>query len=207
MLRPMSADATDATISPEAIARRRAAHERELLARRRWITAVRVISLLLVAAYLCLLFAVRVTEPFYLVVNLLAIMTGMCGFIVYRAFELPMILAELPRLSDQDRRINLAALEPIRAELLGSVLTSLGLARTSEEAAALEDDELVRRLAGLSRPDWHKIAPACFVAWVIVVSTSLVGIATYRPEYGVSLIDRLQGQKPSIERHWSPMKR
>jgi hypothetical protein len=203
----MSADATDATLSPDAAARRRTAHERELLARRRWITAVRVTSLMLVATYLGLLFVVRVTEPFYLVVNLLAIMTGLCGFIVYRAYELPTILAELPRLSDRDRRINLAAIEPIRAELLGSVLPSLRLTRTSEEAAGLDDDELVRRLAGLQRPDWRKIGLVCFVAWLIVVLAALAGIATYRPEYGVSLIERLQGQKPPIERHWSPMKR
>jgi hypothetical protein len=207
MLRPeMPPDPTDAIPSPEAVALRRAAHERERLARRRWSIAVSVTSLVFLATYLCLLLVVRVTEPFYLFVNLLTIMTGLCGFIVYLAYELPTILAELPRLSDRDRRINLAAIEPIRAELLGSALPSLGLTRSREEAAALDDDELVRRLAGLRRPDWRKIAPACFVAWLVVVSTAFVGIATYRPEYGVSLIERLQGQTPPIERSWSPLK-
>lgn len=197
----------DTTVSPEAVARRRAAHERELLARRRWSTAVGVTSLAILTTYLFLLLVVRVTEPVYLIVSLLAPMTGLCGFIVYLAYELPTILAELPRLSDRDRRINLAAIEPIRAELLGSVLPSLGLTRSREEAAALDDDELVRRLAGLQRPDWRKIAPVWFVAWLIVISTALVGIATYRPEYGVSLLDRLQGQTPPIDQRWSPMKR
>lgn len=201
----MSADPTEATPSPEAIARRRAAHERELLARRRWRTAVTVTSLTLVACYLCLLYGVRVEEPIYWIVNSLAIVTALCGFIVYRVYELPMILAELPRLSDEDRRINLAAIEPIRAELLGRVLPSLGLTRTKEEAAALDDDELVRRLAGLQRPDWRKIAPVCFVAWLIVVSSVVVGVVLYRPEHGVSLLERLQGKTPPIERRWSPV--
>jgi hypothetical protein len=85
------------------------------------------------------------------------------------------------------------------------VLPGLGLARTREEAAALEDDELVRRLAGLKRPDWHKIGRASFIAWLIVASIVLAGVAMYRPEHGVSLLERLQGQKPPIDRHWSPL--
>ncbi len=188
----------------QAVADRIAAHEREQAARRSWRIAVGVTSLAFLITYLGLLFVVRVTEPFYLIVNLLSITTGLCGFIVFRAYELPTILAELPRLSDQDRCITLAAIEPIRAELLATALPSLGLTRSREQAVALDDDELVRRLAGLQRPNWRKIAPACFVAWLIVVSTAFVGIATYRPEHGVSLIERLQGHKPAIDQRWSP---
>lgn len=200
----MPADTNDAPPSTEAVARRRAAHERELLARRGWSRAVTVASLGLLSCYLCLLFVVRVTEPFYLIVNGLAATTGLCGFLVYLAYELPTILAELPRLSADERRINLAAIEPTRAELLGRALPSLGLTRSREEAAALDDDELVRRLAGLRRPNWRRIAGVCFVVWLLAISTAIIGIATYRPEFGVSLIDRLQGEKPTIERHWSP---
>jgi hypothetical protein len=194
-----------AMISAEAVAARRAAHERELRARRRWSIAVTATSLALIGLYLCLLYWVRVTEPVYLVVNLLATMTGLCGVIVYRVYELPTILAELPRLSDHDRRVNLAAIEPARAELLGRTLPSLGLARTSAEATAIGDDELVRRLAELRRPDWRKIARVCLVAWIVVVSTTLAVLAAYRPEHGVSLIDRLQGKTAPIDRHWSPL--
>jgi hypothetical protein len=191
----------------ETIARRRAAHERELRARRTWRIAVLVTSFGLLGLYLCLLYLVRVMEPFYVLINVLAIITGLGSIIVYFVYELPTILAELPGLSDRDRRINLAAIEPIRADLLGRVLPSLRLANSKEEAAAIDDDELVRRLAGLQRPDWRKIARACFIAWLILVPTALAGIATYRPEHGVSLIERLQGQKPPIDRHWSPMRR
>jgi hypothetical protein len=130
-------------------------------------------------------------EPFYLIVNVLSILTGLCSILVYRVYEVPTILAELARVSDRDRRINLAAIEPIRAELLGRVLPSLRLARRMEEAAAIDDDELVRRLSGLQRPDWRRIARACFVTWIIVVSTTLVGVVIYRPEHGLSLLDRL----------------
>ncbi|MFV8754585.1 hypothetical protein ACNOYE_28895 [Nannocystaceae bacterium ST9] len=200
----MSADSTDATPSPEAVARRLAAHERELLARRRWGRAVTITSLSLLTSYVCLLFVVRVTEPVYLIVNLLAMMTGLCGFIVHLAYELPTILAELPRLSDRERRVNLKAIESTRAELLGRVLPSLGLTRSREEAAAIDDDELVRRLAELRRPDWRRIAPYCFVAWLVVVSTTLALIATYRPEFGVSLIDRMKGREPAIDQRWAP---
>ena len=147
----MSANATEVTPSPEAIAGRRAAHERELMARRRWRIAVTGASLSLLASYLCLLYWVRVMEPFYLFVNLLAITTALCNVIVYRVYELPTILAEL------------------------------------------------------QRPDWPKIGRACAIAWAILVSIALLGIATYRPEHGVSLIDRLQGKQAPIERHWSPL--
>lgn len=166
-----------------------------------------VTSLLFLATYLFLILVVRVMEPFYLIVNLLATATGLSGFIAHFAYQLPTILAELPRLSASDRRINLAAIEPIRAELLGTVLPSLGLARTREEAASLDDDELVRRLTQLRRPDWRKIARVYFVGWLIVASTVLVWVATYRPEFGISLVERLQGEKSPIERRWSPMDR
>jgi hypothetical protein len=197
MLRPMS-EATDATVSPEAVARRRAVHERELRARRRWTIVVAVTSFSMLGFYLYLLFGIRVEAPFYLVVNLLATITGLCSVLVYQAYHLPTILAELPRLSEQDRRINLAAIEPIRAELLANVLPSLGLARRREEAAALDDKELVRRLAGLQRPDWRKIARNCLIAWIVGMSIAAVGIATYRPplHYGGSLLERFQAKKP-----------
>lgn len=192
MLRSMSADATTTPISPEAVACRRAAHERERRARTWWSRAVAITTSTLVVTYLCLLIVVRVMDPFYLIVNLLATMTGLCAILVYRVYELPTILAELPRLSDRDRSINLAAIEPIRSELLGQVLQSLGLIRRREEAAEIDDDELVRRLAGLRRPDWRRIARACFVAWLIVMSAAVVGVLTYRPDHGDSLLDRLQ---------------
>jgi hypothetical protein len=187
----MPTDATDATISPETIARRRAAHEREMLAKRRWSRAVAGTSFSMLAIYLYLLYFVQVEEPHYLILNLLSIATGLCGVFVYRAYELPTILAELPRLSDRDRRINLAAIEPIRAELLARVLPGLGLAFKREEAAALDDDELVRRLAGLKRPNWRRRALICLAVWLVVTPTVLVWLATWRPEYGVSVLERL----------------
>jgi hypothetical protein len=177
----MSADATQATISPEAIARRRAAHERELIVRRRWSRTVGLTGLALLLFYVSLLVIVVVKSPFYLLVNLLAVLTALSSILVFRVYELPTILAELPRLSEHERRINLAAIEPIRAELLGQVLTSLRVVRKREEAAAMDDDELVRRLSELQRPDYRKIARACFIAWLIIVPLALAGIVTYRP--------------------------
>jgi hypothetical protein len=155
---------------------------------------VLITSFALLGFYLCLLYLVQVKDIFYLIVNVLSIITGLCSIIVYRAYELPTILAELPRLSEPDRCINLAAIEPIREELLGRVLQSVGLIRRREEAAAIDDDELVRRLAGLRRPDWPKIARTCLIAWLIVVPATLVLIAIYRPEHGVSLLDRLHAR-------------
>jgi hypothetical protein len=161
---------------------------------------VLVTSLALLGFYLGLLYVVQVKDMFYLIVNVLSIMTGLCSIIVYRVYELPTILAELPRLSEKDRRINLAAIEPIRAELLGRVLQSVGLIRRRDEAATIDDDELVRRLAGLQRPDWYKIARACLVAWLVVVPATLVWVAIYRPEHGVSLVDRLQDRPANPSR-------
>jgi hypothetical protein len=191
----MSADATQATISPEAIARRRAAHEHELLMQRRWRRAVGLTGLALLLFYVSLLVVVVVRSPFYLLVNLLAVLTALSSILVFRVYELPTILAELPRLSDRERRINLAAIEPIRSELLGQVLPSLGLVRTREQAAAMDDDELVRRLAELQRPDWRKIARRCFIAWIIIVPLALAGIVIYRPGPmydGKSLLERMR---------------
>lgn len=196
---------SDETISPERIAARRATHERELLAQRRWRIAVSAISAAFGLAYLYLLLIVRVMDPVYLLINLLGIVTGLCGIIVYRVYELPTILAELPRLSEHQRRINLAAIEPIRAELLGQVLPGLHLARNRQEAAALDDDELVHRLASLQRPDWPRIGRACLIAYIVGMSISVAALVLYRPEHGVSLIDRLQGKTAEIDRSWSPL--
>jgi hypothetical protein len=193
-------------ISAEAVAKRRAEHEREVRARLRWSIAVVAASLTIVASYLCLLLWVRVMEPFYLVVNLLATTTGIFGgFVVFRAFELPTILADLPRLSEQERRINLAAIEPIRADLLGRALPSLGLSRSRTEAAAIDDDELVRRLAGLQRRDWRATAKACLIGWIVFFVVAVIGIASFRPAHGVSLFDRMRGKTPVIDQRWSPL--
>jgi hypothetical protein len=177
--------------SAESVARRWAAHAREQATRRRWSWAVTATALSLLGFYVCLLLVIRVDHPFYLVVNLLAIATGLCNVIVYRVFEVPTILAELPRLSPDERRVNLAAIAPIRDELLGRVLPALNLVRRREQATALDDDALVARLAGVQRPDWRRIAGRALVAWALVATTVLTAVLVFRPEHGRSLLDRL----------------
>ncbi len=191
----MSAEGTNATIPPEIVAHRRAVHEREVRVHRRWRRAVSWTSWSLAAIYLWLLIFVRVMEPYYLIVNVLAIITGLCNIVVFRVYEVPTILAELPRLSERDRRINLAAIEPERAEMLGDVLPGLGLVRRREHAAAMDDEELVQKLARVQRRNWKRIALVCFVAWWIVVPGVLVWVIVHRPEHGLTLFERLTAPK------------
>jgi hypothetical protein len=199
-------ESTSAKPDPEAVAHRREAHERERIARLAWTTVVGIFALSLLLFYVFLLVGVRVEDPFYLILNFVATITGLSNVVVYRVYELPTILAELPRASEQQRRINLAAIEPIRAELLGRSLRSLGLARTEAEGAGLDDDELIRRLTGLKRPDWPKIGRRYLIGYVIVATVILTIIATYPTEQdGVSLIERAQGKPAIIDQRWSPL--
>lgn len=188
----------------EAVARRRAVHERERLRYRVWRVTVTLTSLVLVSIYLYLAIGLRVEDLFYLLLNVFAVVTGVSGVVVYRAYELPTILAELPRASPRERAVDLAAIAPIRAELLATVLPSLRLASSREEAAALDDDELVRRLAALERPNWPRIARWYLLGWTIVALALGTALLTYRPEHGISLLERAQGKRAVIERHWAP---
>jgi hypothetical protein len=182
----------------------RRTHARERLRYRSWRIAVTATSLLLVGIYLYLAIGLRVEDLFYLLLNVFAVVTGFSGVIVYRAYELPAILAELPRASARERAILLAALAPMRAELLATTLPSLRLAGSREEAAALDDDELVRRLAGLERPNWPRIARGYLLGWTIVALGLGAAILNYRPDYGISLLERAQGKQAPIDRSWKP---
>jgi hypothetical protein len=182
----------------------RRAHARERLRYRIWRVAVTATSLQLVGIYLYLAIGLRVEDLFYLLLNVFAVATGFSGVIVYRAYELPTILAALPRASVRERAILLAALAPMRAELLATTLPSLRLAGTREEAAALDDDELVRRLAALERPNWPKIARGYLLGWTIVALGLGAAILHYRPDHGISLFERAQGKQAPIDHNWKP---
>ncbi len=194
----------DHTPSKDAVERRRAAHRREQIHRVLWRVAVQTISLSLLVCHLCLLLVVRVTDAFYLIVSGFSVVTGLCGILVQLAYQLPTVLEELPRLSPRERAVNLAAIAPMRASLLGQVLPAVRVTRSRAEAEALDDAELIERLEALERPNWRRIALRAFIAWLVLAALATAAVLTYVPPHNISLLDRLKGKSAPIDRRWAP---
>ena len=103
---------------PAAVAALIAAQRRELRDRRRWILACRFASLGFAAWYLERIIIQGLDSPFYISVNLFAILTGMSGFVAVNYFDPPLLVRHLHLGDERLRAAAWAALQPLRGEIL-----------------------------------------------------------------------------------------
>ena len=176
----------DMSTAPPAleVARLIAAQRAELRRRRAWILACRLASLGFAAWYLELLILEGRDAPFYISINLFAIFTGLSGLVVVNYFDPPLLIRNLHGPDEGLRAASLAALEPLRGEILPPLLGDLGVAAGPERdvlVATIDADELVRRTAGQSRGDRRRFGRIYLVVYLALASAFIALVCTHEP--------------------------
>ena len=156
------------------------AQQRERRLQRRWILACRFASLSFAAWYLEIIIIEGKDSPFYIFVNLFAVLTGLSGFIAFNYFDPPLLIRNLHGEDEALRRASWAALQPLRGELLPTMLQDLGLAEPerSRLVAEIDLEDLRRRTAPRLRGDrkrlgriWLAVYLPAALAFIYVVAT------------------------------------
>ena len=172
---PATASATTALI---------AAQRTELRRRRAWILACRLASLGFAAWYLELLILEGRDAPFYISINLFAIFTGMSGLVVVNYFDPPLLIRNLHGPDEGLRAASLAALDPLRGEILPPLLGDLGVAAGPERdvlVATIGADELVRRTAGQLRGDRRRFGRIYLVVYLVLAFGFIALVCHHEP--------------------------
>jgi hypothetical protein len=158
-----------------------AAQRRELVRRRRWVLACRFASLSFAAWYLHILIIQGLDAAFYISVNLFAIVTGLSGFVAVDYFDPPLLIRHLHLGDEPLRRAAWAALQPLRGEILPTLLQDLAITEPerSRLVAEIDADELVRRTAPKLRRDRKKFGRIWLAVYVPIALAFIVLVATY----------------------------
>ena len=136
-----------------------AAQRAELRRRRAWVLACRLGSLGFAAWYLYLIIVEGRDAPFYILINLFAVATGMSGFVADMYFDPPLLIRALHGPESPRRAASWAALQPLRGEILPPLLHDLGVAPGPERdrvVAHIDPREPVPPTAGKMRGDRKK---------------------------------------------------
>jgi hypothetical protein len=169
------------SLDPEA-ARLLAAQRREFVVRRRWLLATRLTSLAFAAWYLTLLIGFGRDAPFYLLVSVFAVVTGLSGLVVVNYFDPPLLLRNLHRPDDDVRAASWRALQAIRHELLPPIVQDLGVPEGPERDALIHTadlDELVRRPAPKLRGDRRRFGRIWLIAYLVVAAGVITLVCNY----------------------------
>jgi hypothetical protein len=168
-----------AALAPE-VAALLVAQRRELRLQRRWVLACRFASLAFAAWYLEIIIIEGKDSAFYIFVNLWAVVTGLSGFIAFNYFDPPLLIRNLHGPDEALRQASWEALQPLRGELLPTMLQDLGIADPdrSRLVAEIDLEDLRRRTAPKLRGDrkrlgriWLAIYLPCALAFIYLVAT------------------------------------
>lgn len=161
-----------------------AAQRAELRRRRRWIVACRLGSLGFALWYLELIIIQGLDAPFYISVNLFAILTALSSLVIFNYYDPPLLVRGLHAADEATRRASWAALTRLRGEILPPLLQDLGVAEPerSRLVAEIDADDLVRRTAPKLRGDpkrfgriYLRVYAVVTLAYVVLVLTRAAG--------------------------------
>lgn len=157
------------------------AQRREFVNRRRWVWITRLTSLSFATWYLVLIIGLGRDAPFYLLVSIFAVITGLSGFVVANYFDPPLLLRNLHR-PGTATAANWSALQALRRELLPPIVQDLGVPEGPERDALIADadaDELVRRTAPKMRGDRQRFGRIYLSVYLVVAALFIVRVCTY----------------------------
>ncbi len=159
------------------------AQRRELRTRRQWVLACRFASLGFAAWYLEMIIVEGKDSPFYILVNLFAVVTGVSGFVAFNYFDPPLLIRNLHAPDSPLRRASWAALHELRGELLPTMLQDLGITEPTraELVEHIELADLVRRTAPTLRGDRKRFGRIYLAVYLPVAAAFIYLVATYRP--------------------------
>jgi hypothetical protein len=172
-----------ATATDPAVAALIAAQRRELVNRRRWTIAARLTSLSFATWYLVLLIGLGRDAPFYLLLSIFAVVTGLSGLVIANYFDPPLLLRNLHR-PHTATAANWTALQALRRELLPPLVQDLGVPEGPERDALIADagaDELVRRTAAKMRGDRRRFGRIYLSVYLVVAAALVALVCTYTP--------------------------
>jgi hypothetical protein len=156
----------------------------ELRHRRAWILACRLASLGFAAWYLEIIIIEGRDAVFYISINLFAIFTGLSGLVAFNYFDPPLLLRNLHSPDAALRAASLAALDPLRGEILPPLLHDLGVPPGPERdalVASIDADELVRRTAGKLRGDRRRFGRIYLAVYCLLAVGFITLVCTYEP--------------------------
>ncbi len=154
----------------------------ELRRRRAWVLACRLASLGFAAWYLELIIIEGRDDVFYISINLFAIFTGLSGLVAFNYFDPPLLIRNLHLPDASLRAASLAALDPLRGEILPPLLHDLGVPPGPERdalVASIDADELVRRTAGKLRGDRRRFGRIYLAVYLLLAVGFIALVCTH----------------------------
>lgn len=177
----------DSPATASAITALIAAQRTELRRRRAWILACRLASLGFAAWYLELLIIEGRDAAFYISINLFAIFTGLSSLVVFNYFDPPLLIRNLHAGVPSLRAASMAALDPLRAEILSPLLHDMGVPPGPERdalVASIDADELVRRTAGKLRGDRRRFGRIYLAVYLLLAVGFITLVCNFEPTPG-----------------------